>query len=60
MVSTDDLLKAVYGSKNNENTGALTMVLKGAQAMIEKNKLPYILKKEKDDAGKISHGLFPK
>lgn len=59
MVPTEELLKAVYGSKNTENTGALTMVLKGAQTMIEKNKLPYLLKKEKNE-GAISHGLFSK
>ena len=59
-VKTDDLLKAVYGSKNNENAGALTMVLKGAQTMIEKNKLPYELKKEKNEAKEISYGLWPK
>lgn len=58
-VKTEDLLKAVYGSKNTENAGALTMVLKGAQIMIEKNKLPYTLKKEKVE-GEISHGLYPK
>lgn len=60
MVSELDLLKAVYGSKNTENAGALTMVIKGAQIMIEKNKLPYILKKEKNEAKETSHGLFPK
>lgn len=59
-VKTEDLLKAVYGSKNNENTGALTMVIKGAQTMIDKNKLPYELKKEKNDAKEISYGLWPK
>lgn len=55
-----DLLKAVYGSKNTENAGALTMVVKGANIMIEKNNLPYILKKEKNEAKEISYGLFPK
>lgn len=59
LVPVEDLLKAVYGSKNNENTGALTMVIKGAQTMIEKNKLPYTLKKEKNE-GEISFGLWPK
>lgn len=59
LVATGDLLKAVYGSKNTENTGALTMVIKGAQIMIEKNKLPYVLKKEKNE-GEISFGLWPK
>ena len=60
MIPELDLLKAVYGSKNTENAGALTMVLKGAQIMIDKNKLPYILKKEKNEAKEISHGLYPK
>lgn len=59
LVPIAELLKAVYGSKNNENTGALTMVIKGAQTMIEKNKLPYVLKKEKNE-GEISFGLWPK
>lgn len=59
-VSTPDLLKAVYGSKNTENGGALTMVLKGAQTMIEKNKLPYTLKKEKNEAKELSFGLYSK
>ncbi|HEX2614984.1 MAG TPA: hypothetical protein VHL10_05785 [Nitrososphaera sp.] len=59
LVKTEDLLKAVYGSKNNENTGALTMVIKGAQTTIEKNKLAYELRKEKSE-GVISYGLWPK
>lgn len=60
MVPVPELLKATYGSKNIENAGALTMVLKGAQTMIEKNELPYTLKKEKNEAKEISYGLFPK
>lgn len=60
MIPELDLLKAVYGSKNTENSGALGMVWKGAQTMIEKNKLPYELKKEKNDAKEVSFGLFPK
>ncbi len=60
LIKVEDLLKAVYGSKNNENTGALTMVIKGAQTMIEKNKLPYELKKEKNEAKELSFGLWPK
>lgn len=59
MVSELDLIKAVYGSKNKEKSGSLTMVLKGAQIMIDKNNLPYALKKEKVE-GEISHGLYPK
>lgn len=58
-VKLEDLLKAVYGSKNNENAGALTMVLKGAQTTIDKNNLPYTLKKEKVE-GEISYGLHSK
>ncbi len=60
MVPELDLLKSVYGSKNTENAGALTMVIKGAQTMIDKNKLPYLLKKEKNEAKEVSHGLYPK
>lgn len=60
-VKTKDLLKAVYGSMNLENTGALTMVIKGAQTTIEKKKLGYELRKEKDaDTKDISYGLWPK
>lgn len=54
-----DLLKAVYGSKNLENTGALGMVLKGAEATIKKHKLPYLVKKEKNDANEPTIGLHP-
>jgi hypothetical protein len=60
MVSELDLLKAVYGSKNTENSGALGMVFKGMKTMIEKNKLPYVLKEEKNEAKEKSFGLFPK
>ena len=60
-VAVPDLLKAVYGSKNLENTGALTMVVKGAETMITKSKLPYELKKDKNkDTKEISFGLWPK
>lgn len=54
-----DLLKAVYGSKNLENTGALGMVIKGAEGTIKKHKLPYQLKREKNDAKEATIGLHP-
>jgi hypothetical protein len=60
MVPALDLVKTVYGSKNIEKIGSLDMVVKGAQKMIDKNKLPYILKKEKNEAKEVSHGLFSK
>jgi hypothetical protein len=61
LVKTEDLLKAVYGSKNNENTGALTMVIKGAEKMINKSKLGYELRKDKNaETKEISYGLWPK
>ena len=39
--------------------GALMMIVKGAQGMIVKHKLPYAIKKERDGAGDITLGLHP-
>ena len=49
--SVPDLLKEVYGFVNEKNRGALLMVLKGVTLMIDKNKLPLVLVKEKDSYG---------
>jgi len=35
------------------------MIVKGAQGMIVKRKLPYVIKKERNDAGEITLGLHP-
>ena len=35
------------------------MIVKGAQGMIRKGKLPYVIKKERNDAGEITLGLYP-
>lgn len=56
-VPVAELLKEVYGSKNVDNVGALGMVIKGAMATIKKNKLPYELKKEKNEAKEVSYGM---
>jgi len=58
-VPINTLLKAVYGSQNQENIGALKMVISGVPIMIDKYKLPYELKKEKVD-GTETYGLYPK
>jgi hypothetical protein len=35
------------------------MIVKGAQGMIVKRKLRYVIKKERNDAGAITLGLHP-
>jgi hypothetical protein len=35
------------------------MIANGAQGMIAKRKLPYVIKKERNDAGEITLGLHP-
>ena len=35
------------------------MIANGAQSMIAKRRLPYAIKKERNDAGKITLGLHP-
>lgn len=61
MVPIAALLKAAYGSQNTENKGALMMSIRGAEATIKKNRLPYQIKKEKNPETKeISLGLYPK
>ena len=34
-------------------------IVKGAQGMIAKRKLPYVIKKERNGAGEITLGLYP-
>lgn len=58
-LTVNALLKSVYGSANIENKGALMMSLKGAAGTIKKNKLPYQIKKEKNDAKELTIGLHP-
>ena len=35
------------------------MIVKGAEGMIAKGKLPYVIKKARNDAGEITLGLHP-
>jgi hypothetical protein len=35
------------------------MIVKGAQGMIAKRKLPYVIKKERNGVGEITLGLYP-
>jgi len=35
------------------------MIANGAQGMIVKRRLPYVFKKERNDAGEITLGLHP-
>lgn len=54
------LLKAVYGSGNEKNVGALSMVFKGLEQTIKAEKLPYEIKRTKDDNKEVSYGIFRK
>jgi hypothetical protein len=58
-VPINQLLKAVFGSMNEENRGALAMVMKGVEVMIKDEKLPYKTDRKKDDKG-LAWGLFKK
>jgi len=54
------LIKAVYGARSKDAShGSLMMTVKGAQGMIVKRKLRYVIKKERDEKG-ITLGLHPK
>ena len=59
-VASAELIKIVYGSATKDAShGSLMMIIKGAEGMIKKNKLPYTIRKER--AGKeITLGLHPK
>ena len=58
MVALPDLLKAVYGSKNEENRGALLMVMKGLVIMA--SAAGYEVKKEKNNEGETTFGMYSK
>ena len=58
-VPVSQLLKKVYGSMNEENKGALGMVMKGVIVAIKKHKLSYSLIKEKNEK-ELTFGLHPK
>jgi len=59
-VASEQLIKAVYGARSKHAShGSLMMIVKGAQSMIAKRKLPYVIKKERNDAGAITLGLYP-
>jgi len=58
-VASATLIKAVYDAHSKHAShGALMMIVKGAQGMIAKRKLPYVIKKERNDAGEITLGLY--
>jgi hypothetical protein len=46
-------------AKKHASHGSLMMIVKGAQGMIAKYKLPYVIKKERNGAGEITLGLYP-
>lgn len=54
------LLKATYNRVNDEDKGALAMIIRGATVTIKKNRLPYQIKKEKNEAKETTIGLHPK
>jgi hypothetical protein len=59
-VTKRDLLKAVYGSTSDENKSAVDMVMKGLYFMINKDKLPYKIVKEKNEQKETTFALCPK
>lgn len=60
-VERGELLKAAYGSKNEENAGKLAMVLKGVVVDAKELKLGYTLEKKKDaETKELSFGLHTK
>ena len=57
-VASGQLIKMVYGSAAKDAShSSLMMVVKGMQGMIVKGKLPYVIKKARNDAGVITLGL---
>ena len=59
-VASAELIKAVYGARcKDASHGSLMMIVKGAQGMIVKRRLPYAIKKERNGAGEITLGLHP-
>jgi hypothetical protein len=57
-VASAELVKLVYGSAAKDAShNSLMMIVKGAQAMIVKGKLPYVIKKARNGAGAITLGL---
>ena len=59
-VASGQLIKAVYGARSKHAShGSLMMIVKGAQGMIVKRKLRYVIKKARNGAGEITLGLHP-
>jgi hypothetical protein len=59
-VTSAELVKLVYGSAAKDAShSSLMMIVKGAQGMIAKRKLPYVIKKERNGVGEITLGLYP-
>lgn len=59
-VALVQLLRAVYGSPNLTNRGALSMVMRGLEQSIKKDHLPYRIEKLKSETGVASYGLYDK
>jgi hypothetical protein len=57
-VAAGELARAVYGKVGL--VGPLKMVLRGLQASIKDDRLPYELKKEATKEGALSYGLYAK
>ena len=56
-ITSAELIKTVYGARSKHAShGSLMMIVKGAQGMIVKRKLPYAIKKARNDAGEITLG----
>lgn len=51
-----DLIKSCY-TNAEEGKGAIIMVLKGVSMMIDKHKIPVVLRREKNDKKEVSYGL---
>jgi hypothetical protein len=59
-VPSKELIAAVYGRPDKDASyGSLIMIVKGLIWMIEKDRLPYRVQKERDENG-ITLGLYPK
>ena len=56
-VASAELVKIVYGSEVKDTShGSLMMIVKGAQGMIRKRKLRYVIKKERNERARSRWG----
>src|SRR5262245_26355258 len=59
-VGSSELIRLVYGSASKDAShSSLMMIVKGAEGMIKKGKLPYTIRKERDGK-EVTLGLHPK